>query len=250
MATVVTAYYEIKSKFPSSRYWEWIKNFCTIPFNVVIFTSPDLVEKFKQMRMQLPRQTVIVPLALEQFHHYQFIEQYRKHYAMDSNKSHSPELYMIWAEKVKFVMQAIHINPFKTDKFIWCDIGVVRQTQFLANYRTFPRADKMSDKMNFLLLEKFTKQDRIGKNGIPGQTYGTIRLGGGIHGGDIKSWEKYDKLWDSTLQRYFSVGLFAGQDQCIMGTIYLEHPELFNIIIPSRKQQDGDPWFYLLLHFA
>lgn len=288
-ATIVSAYYEIPSKFPTTQYWTWIQNFCEIPFDLVLFTSPNLVEKFQTLR-SMHKNTVVIPLKFEELYHYRFYEKYNHHLnTLDFNKKHSPELYIIWAEKLKFVMRAIKLNPFNTDKFLWCDIGAFRQPQFQAKFQTFPQYDKIvPHKMNFLLLRPFSRENLIPKNGLVGQTYGEVRMGGGIHGGTVDAWEKYEKLWDETLQRYFDNNKFAGQDQCIMGTIFLEneYPDglsdnpkglsndpkgnqpnylkgneyspndpdgdrssrLFNIIIPQNY--GGDPWFYLLYHWS
>ena len=103
--------------------------------------------------------------------------------------------------------------------------------------------------MNFLLLYPFQQHEKVppvSSDGIPGQKYGEFRLGGGIFGGGIDVLKQYNELWDSTLQRYFAANRFAGQDQCVMGTIYLEHPELFNIFNPI-KGYSTNAWFDLLL---
>lgn len=248
--TVVSAFYEIPSKFPSSQYWKWIQNFCEIPFDLVLFTSPNLVEKFKVLRKDR-KNTKIIALDFKKLEHYKFYNIYQKHHEIDYYKKiHSPELYILWAEKLKFVMRAIEKNYFDTDVYIWCDIGIFRETQFLETFKTFPKYESIvKDKMNFLMLQPFSQQNLVkDKFGLVGQRYGEIRLGGGIHGGGVDAWKEYEKLWDSTLQRYFQAGRFAGQDQCVMGTIFLENSHLFNIITP--KDYGGDPWFYLLYHWS
>lgn len=251
--TVVSAYYEIKSKFPTTQYWEWIKNFCEIPFNVVIYTSPNLVDKFLEMRSNYISQTKVIGIELEQLCHYQFIEQYKKHYEIDWNKDHSPELFVVWAEKLKFVLRAINDNIYNTNKFVWCDIGAFRQIKFMKYYKSFPTSTNIVDgRMNFLLINEFEEKDYIPVKGIIGQDYfkKESRLGGGIQGGDIESWKRYEKLWDDTLKEYFDKDKFAGQDQCITGTIYLRNPELFHIIRPKKNCGYGDEWFYLLIYWS
>jgi len=250
MATVVTAFYEIKSKFTPQKYWNWISDFCKIECNLVIYTSPNLVDRLKEMRKEFLDKTIIVPLSFQKLYHYKFIEEYKKHHVIDHHKNiHSPELYIIWAEKIKFVMRTIQINPFKSEKFVWCDIGVIREPQFLPVFKNFPKEDKIvNNKMNFLLLNEFSEQDKKEINGIKGPVYGSIRMGGGIHSGNILAWNRYNTLWDSSLQRYFKNNRFAGQDQMIMATIAIENPELFELIRP--KDYGGDPWFYLLYYWS
>lgn len=247
--TVVTAYYEIPSKFPSTKYWEWIENFCKIPCDLVLFTSSNLVEKFKKLR-QHSKNTKIVSLEFEKLYHYKFLKEYKIEKTKDYVQTHSPELYIIWAEKVKFVRKAIEMNFFNTDTYVWCDIGVFRQIQFLNIFKSFPKYENIvKNKMNFLQLKTFQKQDFIkDKFELVGQPYGTVRLGGGIHGGTVDVWKTYEKMWDDTLQRYFNSNRFSGQDQCVMGTIYIEHPDLFHLVVP--QYYGGDEWFYLLYHWS
>lgn len=249
--TVVTSYYEIRSKFSNKQYWKWIENFCIIPCHLVIFTSADLVEKFKILRSDFIGKTTVISLKFEDLYHYQYIEKYREYYNRDYNKSHSPDLYVIWAEKVKFIMRAIQLNPFKSSKFVWCDIGCVREEKFINTLTYFPVAEKITgNKMNFLLLKKFTEQEyKNAESGILGQQYGQIRFGGGIQGADIETWEKYNNLWDLMLQKYFKADRFAGQDQCIIGSIYLENPDLFYAITVSKDYIDNE-WFYLLHYWS
>jgi len=252
--TVVTAYYEINSKFPTSQYWKWINNFCSYPFNLVIFTSPNLVEKFTTLR-SVNAHTQIIPLEFNELFHYKYLDKYTQHYSADYNKSHSPDLYIIWAEKIKFVMRAIELNPFKTDKFVWCDIGVFRQEKLFQRYSVerFPQYNKIvNGKINLLLLQDFQPRDywEAHSGNIRGQRYGDVRFGGGIQGADVDTWRKYEVLWDNMLRKYFENKRFAGQDQCIIGSIYLDNPDLFHTIRPSFKSEDGDPWFYLLLHWG
>jgi hypothetical protein len=263
--TVVTAYYEMKSKFTTEKYWGWIRNFCKIPFNVVIFTSTDLIGKMKDIRASHghgDKNTRIVPLEFSDLEHYKkYKNLYTLHHNLDNLKRiHSPELYIVWAEKVKFIMKAIELNHFNSNKYVWCDIGAFRLEKFMndGTYLTFPRYDKIVDgKINWLLLQDFTESDIKFRNNLIGQEYGAVRLGGGIQGGDVESWKKYEKLWDDALSRYFQNYRFAGQDQCIMGTIFLEEmaktggqSQLFHIVRPPPENVCIDPWFYLLQHWS
>jgi hypothetical protein len=251
--TIVTAFYEIKSKYSVQQYWKWILNLCNLPVHLIIFTSPYLVDKFTAIRQQFADKTNIQSLKFTELFHYKFSAQYSEHKKQDTNKQHTPELYIIWAEKAKFVEKAININPFDSTKFVWCDIGIIRDSKFktlfdsvknepLSNHKKI-----LDNKITMLSLQNFINTDKIpDKFGIMGQKYGTVRIGGGVQAGDIIAWRKYNQLWDDMLQKYFSAKRFGGQDQCIIGSIYLEHSELFNLI-PVQKGF-FQPWGYLLYY--
>lgn len=256
LATVVTAFYEIPSKFHSEQYWIWIKNFISVVEGpIVLFTSSDLVVRFKELIPESRRdRIVIIVKEFKDLHHNKFRNEYQKSLDLDYQKGHSIDLYIIWAEKVKFVMKAIEINPFNTDRFVWCDIGIFRQTHLFNLFKGFPQSEYIPfGGMTFLMLGEFTESDKKpDRFGIKGQNYfeNAVRLGGGVQAGTVMSWKVYNEKWDDLLCRYFTVGKFAGQDQCIIGSIYLENPDLFNIVKPKSYGVNSDPWFYMLYYLS
>ena len=48
--TVVTAYYEIKSKFNKSQYLEWGKTFMKLQAPIVLFTEEHLIPELETLR--------------------------------------------------------------------------------------------------------------------------------------------------------------------------------------------------------
>ena len=65
LATLVTAYYNIKSKYSHQVYLDYMENFLTFQDCMVIFTSHDMVETIREMRPS-SYPTVIIPLDLNQ----------------------------------------------------------------------------------------------------------------------------------------------------------------------------------------
>ena len=50
-ASVVTCYYRVSSKHTHDKYDEWITNFLpNIPCQLIVFTSPDLVDYIRDKR--------------------------------------------------------------------------------------------------------------------------------------------------------------------------------------------------------
>ena len=74
--TIVTAYYNIKSKFPSSTYLSWMENFLKIPCNLVIFTDNTSYEIIKNFRIGLENKTRIIVKNIEDFFNYQYYDYY------------------------------------------------------------------------------------------------------------------------------------------------------------------------------
>ncbi len=66
-STLVFDYFTLKgSKHENNDYLGWAKFSMCIEDPVVIFTSPDLVEKFRDLRSHAENRTLIIPLDLEE----------------------------------------------------------------------------------------------------------------------------------------------------------------------------------------
>ena len=83
-ATIVTAYYRMKSKHSVEEYNSWMSNMLSLQDCMVIFTAPDTVEQIQSHRDPgLYPQTIIIPIELNQTFAYQLLtEEEWKHQAM------------------------------------------------------------------------------------------------------------------------------------------------------------------------
>ncbi len=134
--TLVTAFYPIKSKFPSEQYMKWAENFMRLQAPVVLFTTRELVPLFRNLRERVrggPLHTIALPFEeLDTWVLYE--REWRKAHELDHEREyHTPELYAIWAQKAFFVERAILANVFDTEYFFWCDIGAFRSQQIVSN---------------------------------------------------------------------------------------------------------------------
>ena len=245
--TTVTAYYKIPSKKFHDVYIKWMSNFLKIKQNVVFFSETDTIKEIKEIfeneLMNKPN-IIFIEKSFDELFYWQ--EKYRiiwnLHYSMDDEKIHNPKLYAVWHEKIKFVIHAIKLNYFNSTKFLWVDVGCFRSDKIIDRYLNFPNFDKIpDDKMLFLNINKFKKNDYQHRN------FKNIdRIGGGIYGSSIDTLLKWDKIYDDTLNKLIEANKFAGIDQIIINTIYLDNPDLFLLIRP--KPYNGDEfggWMYL-----
>lgn len=242
--TVVTAYYKIRSKFSSDQYDKWMQSFLQVPFNLVVYTDEESAPLIKKYRGDLPLKLIIKDF--KELYHYSFYEEYKKMYANDSNKQHSPELYIIWAEKVKFVIDAIKNNYYNSDFFVWCDIGILRNSKYFSTQ--FPTLDYMiHNQISAGMINDFENYEIENKL----MSYGgqVQRIAGNIQIGDIPSWKLYNVIWDRTLKELMDNNIDSGNDQRVMGTIALRYPDFINLIYPSIDYK-GNRWWYMLLKFS
>lgn len=255
MATVVSAYYVFPSKFPSQRYFEWIRNFLEhIPCHLVFFTSEDLIPTFEAMRAELPgamEKTRFIALPLEEWTAFQ---RYGRSFWSSQRKldletaEHSPELYAIWYEKKEFVRRAAELNPFGHRKFVWCDAGAFRYPAWFPHLQGFAQPDWIpEDKMLLLQIDPFTEAE---KQAAPGtRDFSAVnRIGGGIQAGTAATWKRWSELYDQQLQAYRNQGKFVGKDQNLLAEMVLDHPEMVHMV--SSTHSIGDCWFTLLFVLA
>jgi hypothetical protein len=177
-----------------------------------------------------------------------------KDYSRDHEKIHDPLLYIIWNEKSMFLSNAVDINPFGTDFYVWTDIGMVREPSYIPYISKFPNKEIIKtlekNKIYLLNLHNFNQED-LEFNG-PTEIFRykvTVRTGGGVilgHKNIIKTWTiEYYKM----MLEFMNNDFFTGKDQSIMSCLYLRHREnLIRLIKPENSPINE--WFYLLYYFG
>lgn len=250
-ATIVTAYYKIKSKHPSNQYFAWMKNFLSLQDCIVVYTSEDLVQEIRLMRPDgFPLEIVTRPLqtfkVAQMLDSDGWLEQEKKDPELDVG--HSRELYWIWNEKSFLLHQVSQVNPFKSEYFAWLDIGAVRHSSF--NYERLMNNFPFQKGIALLEILPFTEDELKLENGVCNTDFSQVnRIGGGMIGGDKGAIEKWFIKYYDTLERYKKEGRFLGKDQSIMATSCIESnlclmipaPDILDIL---WRPLDKD-WFYL-----
>lgn len=251
-ATVVSAYYEMPSKYPKENYRKWVRLFLEgVDCWLIFFCEKDLVPFIEDCRKAYPEKTTIVILPRERWVANQDFPPtfWQEQHAVDPEKGiHSPDLYKVWFEKKEFVKRAMELNPYNHTDFVWTDAGFCRSEGFAALIRQYPNADRIpTNKFLMLNVGEFTEKDNdiVNVNGVPirGGGHGKMRIGGTLLAASRDSWLKYSEAYDSILNRYVEAKLFCGKDQSIMATLVLENTDLISLVEP--KAIGPELWFYL-----
>lgn len=231
--TIVSAYYNVCSKFSHNKYMEWATNFMKLENPIVLFTTSEFSKVFKSLRGDRP--IIIEELSFDELYTWkQYKDNWIHNHAIDPEKNiHSPELYSIWAEKPFFLEKAIFKNYFNTTHFFWCDVGAFRESCNMPLFKNFPMTNYFQpNKIMFLAVEPLQESDKD-------DTFNS-RIGGGLWGGDILACLKWKNAYENMLQKYFENNRFAGKDQMIMLSAYLKDRTLGFIVKPKI-----DKWFEL-----
>ena len=255
-ATVVSAYYEMASKYPPQQYRQWIRNFLeNCGCYLVFFCEEDLVPFITECRKEYTDKTDIIVLPREEWiANKEFDQRFWKDQLLNDPEAniHSTDLYKVWFEKKEFVRRAVVKNPFKHTDFVWCDAGFCRSEGLKDLIKDFPNANRIpTDKILFNNIGQFTERDSAEKviNGVSiKEVSGKMRIDGSCIAASNSMWQLYSKLYDGVMEKFFKARLFLGKDQDVMATLVLENPDLVSLVEP--KQFLPDQWFYLQLLLA
>jgi hypothetical protein len=249
MTTIVTAYFKLEqSKASHDIYIDRMKNMLIIDNPMVIFCETECVEWIKELRKDKIEKTNIITTTFKDFYSYQYIDTFLENYTKDHEKKvgHNIFLYLIWNEKSHFLKRAIELDPFKTDYFLWVDIGCFRRTNVDFIHWPNPIRIKQIPKDKLLLLQviPFSEKELTckKKEELPSFQY-TNRIGAPIFGGGKEIILKWHDLYYNMLEYFISIDRFIGKDQSIMNSLYLLHQDQCELV--SWKPGCDDPWFYL-----
>lgn len=259
--TLVTCYYKIKSKHTFNEYARWIRNLLlTIKSNIIIFTSSDqanwlyslaMFNRYKNESSTYGETGIRV--IIKELQDLEIIKKYPNiwdnQYMKDPTREiRTKECYMIWNSKLSLIQEAIKLNPFGSDKFIWNDIGSLRDINFIynnySNLVQYPKYEYISkDKIDIILINAFQNPEQL-------IFQNEIHLSGAIFGGGLEPLKKLIDLFNQNFDFYLNNGYFIGCDQQILATCYQQAPTLFNLILPDYSEQIIDKWFYLYYHYS
>lgn len=249
MATIVTCYFKLnKSKAPHENYLIWMSNMLSNNNSMIIFCDAASKSTIEEMRCFHKEKTLIVETEFSDFYCYQYSRQFVEHTVLDTelDRGHNMFLYMIWNEKTNFLKRAIELNPFKTDYFLWTDIGCFRETN--TEYLNWPNPKRISempkDKVLLLSIAHFTEYELLTSSfdEIPSFQYEN-RISAPIFGGYKDVLLKWHKKYYEMLEYFILREQFIGKDQSIMNCVYLLNRDMCDLVFWKRDCKN--PWFYL-----
>jgi hypothetical protein len=247
MSTLVTAYYEISSKKSIEQYHEWIRTFMQLQCNMVIFTDKKSSEWLYKNFPETPSRKYYV-LEISEFTTSQW--DYKKDEVIDHEKwvGHSENLYKVWNEKPFFVGRAFSDNVFKSNMFVWCDIGCFRDTNMMKYFKdTFPHTEKLNhSKIQMLQIVPFTEEDKENIYENYDDRFRFVnRIGGTMFSVPKHLVNKFCEIHKHTIEEFNKRDLFKGKDQSLFAFEVLQNPVLFDLVhskVPDYMSYCD--WFY------
>lgn len=221
--TIVTAYFNVKSKYQSDKYNGWMANILSLQSCMVIFTEPASVDIVTRLRQHALPKTVIVvqdsvdalPVSKLYMDTHPTFWQDQLLADRERKRHQSYQLFWIWLSKSWWVAQAVAENYFDSGFYLYSDIGCFRTGQYnnrsLIQHADLVPADKVlwmahhkpNPPATAVWNDKFGEKDNFFHSGSQGA-------------GTATAWLRFHDVFCQTMDRFAAAHLFLGEDQCVL----------------------------------
>lgn len=244
--TVVTAYYDMPSKFSNDTYFRWIELLLrTLNCNIVFFVENEASMKKFEPWCSWPSRVVFRIVRKDDWIMLKRsgIGFWDDQLRLDSREVDLHKSFMlgaVWAEKMHFVRRAIEENPFQSNKFIWCDAGIMRESRDANRGFLFGCNEQVISDTHFHILQVGHHAGPVStKWWIPAKP-SEVRFGGGIFGAHRDVWLSIIPKYEAVLDEMAADGHCVFKDQIVWANLVLREPSLFAITVAPTQ------WFHLL----
>lgn len=254
--TLVTCWYNLKSKFNEDTYKKWMSNFLdnVNNFNLVIFTnkkSYKLIETYQNKKIK------IILKEFDDFETWGKKKYWEKNHKMNfllNDKSIFKtdwKLNMLWSEKINFVNETFEKKYFETEWYGWCDIGYFREGKCNLKWPSTSKinclnnnkiyyglAGNKNDLCDISKIILNTNDKKLPVKNIP---YNQVSIAGGffvINKTKIKWWHN---TYYCRLYNYFQNNYLVKDDQIIIIDCIINNINEFKIV--EEKNPYKNKWF-------
>jgi hypothetical protein len=227
--TVVTGYFRVPSKYHSDKYDGWMKNMLSLQDAMVIFTEPDLVDQIKNLRSHAVNRTIIIPINLDDLPIGKLFGErfWQDQLERDPEKRihRSYQLFWIWLSKSWSVAEAIRMNVYDSDIFVWSDIGCFRERKYnsktlVVHRETVPRHEILQMAHHTptppdeeLFNDKYKRKANFYHSGSQFVGYKDTML-------------TFHEYFLETIDRFLEKDMIIVEDQAVLQSVCLSHPEI------------------------
>jgi hypothetical protein len=217
--TIVSGYWSVKGKHTSESFHQWFNYTLRIHCPYIFFGNQESIDIVKSVRRDLP--TVYVLLDINDF----YTQKYKKHIAEHHIHVPSPEVCLIWLEKMFLVQRAKDMNPFHSDYFMWVDAGICVFRNHPPPVEVFPNEAKMSvlpkNKFVFTSSQEPYESYCVHENNYYHYISGTAFV---LHKDFI---ETFLEIYKSYLEKIITHHNWVNTEQKILTHMYKDHEILF-----------------------
>ncbi|KAG7353698.1 hypothetical protein IV203_003053 [Nitzschia inconspicua] len=240
--TVVTGYFRVRSKYDAGKYNNWMSNMLSLQDAMVIFTHADLVDQIKDMRKHALERTVVIPLALDELpigtlYPASFWEDQLER-DPEKNIHRSYQLFWIWLSKSWCVTQAIRLNPFQSDLFVWSDIGCFRNKKYNNKTMILHRENVPPTEILQMAHHLPNPPDEELFNDKYNHKTNFYHSGSQL-AGYKDTWIQFHERFLETIDRFLEKNMIIVEDQAVLQSTCLSYPKLC-AYVPFDQVKDNN----------
>jgi hypothetical protein len=254
----VTAYFLVAtSKHTPAAFLNRMRTFFEqVGPRVVVFTTPDFVAIMREMRGE--HRPPIHFILQETVWNSSWVAPKEANFrtvqrALDFGNA-APELYAVWSSKAGWLATVARENPWRSEFFLWCDIGAQRTPHL--DFSPWPDEGRMASVFEnhahrVLLSTVFTFDARWDWRRV--WPYRNAMIQGGVFGGSASAVAWYNETYCATFDDLSRRGYFAANEQGVMNIIAIEHTHRVLIVDAASARGPGcslSSWFYFWAFLA
>lgn len=258
--TIVSMYFLLQqSKHSHKEYIGWMNNyFKSVTSPIIIYTDLGWYENLVKASIETNQNVTFIVVRdlwvlmreLEKVRNKSYVEYYKKYQPeLDilEDYSHNPELNALWNLKYFLMNKTTLLNPYKSEFFIYCDIGAWRH-YWLSNWPNKDFVLKLHKKLaDNVLLGKI----RLFKK----ENYSPLRdiIEGGFFAGSSKAIRTLAENFYEVHDQRIKDGYFIGNDQTILNILAVERENQSISILRTRNLNckiNYNHWFFFLYFLA
>jgi hypothetical protein len=227
--TVVTGYFRVPSKYTPGKYDKWMKNMLSLQDAMVIFTQKEMINQVKELRSHAENRTVIIPLEIDQL---PYATLYSKEFWQDQlnrdpekQRHKSYQLFWIWLSKSWLTTQAIRMNWFDSDLYVWSDIGCFRSDEY--NFKTMIQHREVVPPTEMLQMAHHKPNpppERLYNDKY--QRKANFYHSGSQFAGYKETWLKFHEYFLEIVDGFLTKHMIVVEDQAVLQSTCLSHPEI------------------------
>jgi hypothetical protein len=229
--TIVTAYFRVPSKFKPGKYDGWMRNMLSLQDAMVIFTHADLVHQIEALRSHAKNRTIIIPIELEDLPIGTLFSQdfWQDQLDRDPEKKihRSYQLFWIWLSKSWCTMEAIRLNVFQSDLFVWSDIGCFREAKY--NNKTMVQHREQVPPHEMIQMAHHKPNPPPGLQKLFNDKYKhkpNFYHSGSQFAAYKDTWKIFHEYFLDTIDQFLEHNMIIVEDQAVLQSVCLSHPEI------------------------
>jgi len=248
MIQLVTAFFAIPSKQPPEFYLKNAKNLLACPEKITLFTSPQLVKLFLDLRGHLPLTIVSLEVGedgLPQLPIKSVLSENewtvaaKKISCRHGLPNFSVPLLQLYLSKAWFVERAIEIGSLH-DLYIWVDIGSVRCSQHQQNIVQWPCIKKLLDKAQNKLT--FYQRNEAPERVTKDMDFDSVVTGSPIFGLS-SAWKNFHSDISSKVREHYNIFQDGIIDETIYFALISTYPDKYQMIRVYWGDKRNGGWF-------